>query len=816
MRPSAGHPLSTLETYNAKRDFSRTPEPEGKAGKRGGDPRFVVQKHAARRLHYDFRLEVDGVLKSWAVTRGPSLNPDDRRLAVRTEDHPLDYAGFEGVIPRGEYGGGTVMLWDQGTWAPCGDGARSPGQAIEDGKLHFILHGQRMRGEWVLVRMNNAGRGENWLLRKIEDDAADRRHDITQRHATSVATGRGLAEIGKGRRKPSARMGAATASVKDDRAALPGFRPVQLATLARDAPDGDHWLHELKYDGYRAVVACNRSACRIYTRSGRDWTARYRGLADALGERGFDRALFDGEVVALDERGVADFSLLQRALDDRSVLLTLFLFDIRTLAGRELGRLPLGERKEILRALMGQQDPVIRYSDHVTGNGAKLWAAACRNGVEGILSKRVDAPYRPGRSSAWRKVKCEARQEFVVIGFTPSRAPGRAFSSLLLGVHDDDGTLRYVGKVGTGFAARDFASLSAQLAPLARERAAVPVPAAAGARARWVEPAIVVEVRYAELTAGGCLRHARYVGQRGDKPAAAVVLEKAMPEPAIEISSPDRVVFPDSGITKAMVASGYQALAPFMLPFLAGRPVSLLRCPDGLAQKCFFQKHAPRGFGDHIRQVEITESDGDRAMYFHLDDMTGILQCVQMGALEFHGWGARADALETPDRMVFDLDPDTGLAWSAVVDAAVTIRDQLTAMGLASFAMLSGGKGVHVVVPLAPRAQWPEVKDFARRFAHALAASAPERFVAQASKAKRRRRIFIDWLRNERGATSVQPYSLRAREGAPVATPVSWNALRTASSASDFSFERIDELIEQARRMKRARWGMADQALPDL
>lgn len=804
-----------LDTYNAKRNFARTPEPAGALAAASQHPTFVVQKHAARRLHFDFRLEVDGVLKSWALTRGPSLNPEDRRLAVRTEDHPLAYAQFEGVIPKGEYGGGTVMLWDSGTWRFKSNGGQSPLKAIEAGKIHFSLFGQRLRGEWVLVRMNDAERHENWLLRKLEDEAVDGT-DLVARYQDSVVTGRTLDQIeGDMPAQPTPSRRARGRNV----GRLPGFRPVQLATLTSATPTGDGWLHELKYDGYRAIVACHQRQCRIYTRAGLDWTRRYRVLADAFTARAFDATVFDGEVVVFDQRGIPDFSLLQAALDENSATvappLSIVLFDVRLLAGREMEQLPLIERKHALRDLIGTGDATIRFAEHVVGNGDQLWSAACRHGIEGIVSKRIDAPYRPGRSAAWRKIKCDRRQEFIVIGAARSSARDRPFASLLLAVRDENGALRYVGKVGSGFDASDLQQLGKQLAPLARDHAAASVPKAAAVGAMWVDPQLVVEVHYAEMTGSGCLRHARFVGQRQDKRTEEIVMEtpEAVP-PAVEISHPERIVYPESGLTKQMVADYYRQISPFMLPHLAGRPVSLVRCPQGRQHKCFFQKHAPDGFGQHIHPVDIVESDGDHAAYFHVDNAYGLLDCVQMGALEFHGWGARHTALETPDRVIFDLDPDNAVNFSAVVEAALLIRKELLSLGLQSFAMLSGGKGVHVVVPLIPTEEWPVIKDFARRFAHALSDAMPDRLVATMSKARRKQRIFIDWLRNERGATSVQPYSLRAREHAPIATPVSWKELKTAKSADRFCLERLEELLKHADTMRLAQWGEADQRLP--
>ena len=834
----------SLAAYNAKRDFTRTREPAGEKGRAKGNG-FIVQKHDATRLHYDFRLEIDGVLKSWAVTRGPSLDPADKRLAVRTEDHPLSYATFEGSIPKGEYGGGTVMLWDEGTWEPI------PGKSakdLEDGHLHFVLHGERMKGEWLLIRLRprageKKGR-ENWLLRKIEDAHAGTSDTLTARELTSIKTGRTMSEIAadapavslKGKRGKSfdAAMAQADEAIPARRrkparktnAAIPAFREPQLATLVDAVPTGNGWLHEIKYDGYRALVAVGGSGkdggVKIYTRSGLDWTDRFGPLPRDVAALDLFPCLIDGEIVALDADGNPDFSTLQRVLKgEEKGQLHLFAFDLLEIEGEDLTPLPNITRKEKLGALLGEGSATVHFSDHIVGAGEKLFRAMCDAGQEGIIAKRADAPYRGKRTKSWLKVKCTRRQEFVIAGWTPSGASGRAIRNLILAQHVD-GVLTYAGRVGTGFNAGNSDTLMQALKARVRKTAPLTVPRAETRGALWVKPDLVAEIAFAELTHDGIVRHARFLGLRSDKPAKEVVPEQAAPTPdtsastAIRVSNRDRLIFPEAKVTKGELADYYAAVGAIMLPWAARRPISLVRCPQGRAKKCFFQKHDSGSFGDHVHHVPIKEKDGGSEDYLYVEDAEGLVACVQMGTIEFHGWGSRVDDIEKPDRLIFDLDPDTGLDFADVKKAARDIRRTLEDLGLTSFPMLTGGKGVHVVVPLTPQADWPVVKDFADRFARALAAREPDRFTATMSKAKRKGRIFIDWLRNQRGSTAVLPYVVRARENAPVAAPITWDELETTEGAAAFTIADIDTLLERASSRALRGWGEARQYLPQI
>jgi bifunctional non-homologous end joining protein LigD len=831
-----------LERYNAKRDFAKTAEPAGTLAPGHGN-RFMVQKHDASRLHWDFRLEVDGVLKSWAVTRGPSIDPNEKRLAVRTEDHPLSYADFEGTIPKGEYGGGTVMLWDDGTWAPV---AGKSAKDIDKGHLHFVLDGERMKGEWLLIRLKPRGKekAENWLLRKLDDAEAGATDALVETALTSVKTGRTMAEIAEGakphpttkgakankapRAKPARAPAKAKATGRNGR--MPAFQAPQLCTLIDSVPTGSGWLHEVKYDGYRALVAVANGTAKVFTRSGLDWTDKFPGIAEAAATLDVGDALLDGEIVAFKD-GRPDFSTLKDAISAGGEM-TFFAFDLLDIDGEDLTRLPNIDRKERLRPLLVGADARLQYSEHIIGSGEQLFETMCREGYEGVVSKRADAPYRGKRTTDWLKIKCIRRQEFVIVGWLPSDKK-RGFKSLLLGLNGPDGLI-YAGKVGTGFNAALIEDLSAKLARIERKTATVSAPRAMVRGAHWVAPKLVAEIAFAETTPDGVLRHSSFIGLREDKPAGEVVAEVPVhidPSPAkrgtaktaavtpeihVTVSSRERLIFADSDVTKGDLADYYAQVSAIMLPWAGNRPISLVRCPQGRGKACFFQKHDAGSFGEQVHQVPIPEKDGSTENYLYVDDADGLVACVQMGTIEFHGWGSSVATLEQPDRMVFDLDPDEDLGFEVVRKAAEDLKEHLAEIGLVSFAMLSGGKGVHVVVPLTPRAEWPAVKDFADRFSRALAANEPERFVATMSKAKRKGRIFIDWLRNQRGATAVLPYVARARAGAPVSAPVSWAELRDIEGANRWGVRDAATLIERAGSRALAGWGVADQVLPDL
>ena len=841
-----------LEDYRRKRKFARTPEPRGRVAKpRREGLSFVVQKHAASRLHYDFRLEMAGVLKSWAVPRGPSLDPGEKRLAVHVEDHPLEYGGFEGTIPQGEYGGGTVMLWDRGTWEPEGDAAAG----YAKGHLRFILHGTRMTGGWSLIRMGGRQGGKNWLLIK-EDDAAARRGSgaaLTEAFERSVASRRTMAGIAKAkervwRSKPRGKAAPVLAAVervvespapprKPGR--IPGARPAplprlphpQLATLTTTAPEGTEWLHEIKFDGYRMLAVIDAGKVRMLSRNGKDWTRRLPATVAALARLPVKNAVLDGEIVHLDEKGVSSFSALKDDLSaGRTEALVYFLFDLLHLDGKSLSETPLRARKAALAALLaGEASPALRFSEHITGSGGAFFAEACRSGLEGILSKRGDAPYRAGRSGAWLKVKCVANEEFVVIGWTDPQGRRSGLGSLLLGYYDPAGVLHFAGGVGTGFSAETLDVLRRKLDRLKRQQS--PAADAAGAAPRgahWVRPALVAQIRYAGWTADGRLRHAAFLGLREDKAAREVVIDRTAGPPAaakapragkpkskpaapasraaeatevagVRLTHPDKLLYPEAGISKLDLARYYERVAAAMLPHLRGRPLTMVRCPEGCTGKCFYQKHPGDYAPPSLERIPIEEQEG-RTIYLIAEDVAGLVSLVQMSVLEIHLWNATRSALETPDRVIFDLDPDEGLAWERVGAAAVEVRDLLAEMGLESFVKTTGGKGLHVVMPLQPRYGWDEVKLFARSVAAELVRRAPAAYTATLSKKARGGKIFIDYLRNQRGATAVAPYSARARAGAPVAVPLTWAEVEKGWRSDRFTIATLPDRLAKLRR----------------
>lgn len=773
--------MERLGAYRARRDFARTPEPDAPGSPAPLAPRYAIQKHAASRLHFDLRLEWEGAALSWAITRGPSLRISEKRLAVRTEDHPLSYLDFEGTIPKGSYGAGTVMLWDLGHWQP--DGSVTAG--LRKGHLRFALHGRRLTGAWHLIRMVGRKRGdtarENWLLVKDADDAAGRRDPVT-RYLRSVASRRTMREIA---------VGAGVAGPPQD-GQPPRFRPLQLARLDEQLPTGADWWHEVKFDGYRALVSLGAGGPRIYTRNGHDWTDRFATLAGGFDAIDCRSALIDGEIVA--GAGVQGFSGLQEAIKVGGPF-AFFAFDLLDRDGADLTAGPLHARRKALEQIFAPVPPLgpVALSPRIEGDAAPSLEAICEAGGEGLIAKRRDAPYRGGRGTAWLKIKCTRHADFVILGWLPSRSRGRPFASLLVGAQEG-GSLVYAGKVGTGFDDDDMTDLAAAMSRLERPTAPAELPASEASGARWVTPQLVVEVAFAERTAQGRLRHAVFRGLRADRPAR-IAPSPQSPDTdrpviaGIAISNADRVIFPEAGITKRAVAAYYEAIADRMLPSCADRPVSLLRLPEGLAGEAFFQRHAGTGFPKALKTMEITQSDGARAPYMYLNSAEGLVAAAQMGTIEFHIWGVRRDRLDRPERMVFDLDPDTGLGWPDVVAAACDLRDRLDDLGLPSWPLVSGGKGVHVIVDLKRVAGWETVKLYARLVATLMTRDEPLRFTAEMSKARRKGRIFIDWLRNERGATAIAPFSIRARDAAPVAVPVGWDELAALGSAQAFGLE---------------------------
>lgn len=803
--------MAGLEQYHAKRDFGKTAEPAGKVGgrKQGGGI-FVVQKHAATRLHYDFRLEHDGVLWSWAVTRGPSLDPHEKRLAVHVEDHPIDYASFEGTIPKGQYGGGSVLVWDEGRWTPDGD----PARGMKKGHIDFELEGHKLNGRWHLVRLKprTGEKRDNWLLIKSDDAAARPGEDILEEEPKSVKSGLTIEEVGEGKaakgEKPKVWQSNRPAAGKARTAAAKrlDFIEPQLATLEKDAPTGDDWLHEVKFDGYRMQAQIAGSEVRLLTRAGLDWTEKFDGpVTAALAKLKCRDAIIDGEIVVLADSGVSSFPLLQADLSARRAdRFVYYVFDLMRLDGEDLRREPLVERKQALAELLGEQpeDSALRFSDHFHEPGKVMLQHVCRMGLEGVVSKRADAPYRSGRGLTWIKSKCTLRQEFVIGGYLPSDKTGRGLRSLLVGFNEG-GKLHYAGRVGTGFSGKVMTDLKKKLDGLKVETSPFSAAVPKGKGLTFVKPELVGEVEFRSWTSDRIIRHASFQGLREDKPAEEVVQEQpkraeaeAKPgakaatkssagtaKTSIKLSHPDKLLWPDEKVSKQDLLDHYALVWPRMQQFVLNRPLSLVRAPDGIHGQRFFQKHASPGMSEKIARMK-DPTDGEEILY--IKDFDGLAALVQYGVVEVHIWGSTIDELEKPDQIIFDLDPDEGIDVGKVREAALDIHKRLDDLSLPSLVKTSGGKGYHVLVPLKPSAEWDEVKEFAHDFARALEQAAPDRYTATLSKKARAGKIFVDYLRNGRGSTTVAPYSSRAKKGATISMPVTWAEIEKGLAPNAF------------------------------
>ncbi|MFE3972450.1 DNA ligase D [Stenotrophomonas sp. YIM B13575] len=822
----------SLHQYRRKRRLGggsgQTPEPDEAPARDNPKrrPIFVVQLHHASSRHYDFRLEMDGVLKSWAVPKGPSLRAGEKRLAVEVEDHPLSYAGFEGDIPEGHYGAGHVDVFDHGSWACEGD----PLQALAAGKIDFVLHGQRLAGSWKLVRTAMKGRQVQWLLIKRDDEQAwdaeadDLLHAPAPRSAKAPrASAKKAAPVPRTAhpRKADARWRARALKLDGarDKDYPRQFKP-QLTDHRDSAPDGERWLHEIKWDGYRMLADLHEGEVKLRSRNGLDWTADFPEVVQAVQALPVRDARLDGELVVLDDNGRSDFAALQRVIDGSSKQpLRYIVFDLPGVAGVDISRAPLLQRKALLKELIGDAVGTLAFSEHVIDHGPAVFEASGKAGFEGIVSKQIDAPYVNARARSWVKVKHEDTDEFLIIGHTAPKGSRVGFGSLLLATPDKGG-LRYVGRVGTGFDDESLRALSATLAPLAVKAAVLELPSHVPFRAasvRWVKPVTVAEIAFRGWGKEGLLRQASFKRLRSDKQKEDLAMSAAPADDGddVAITHPERVVFAKKKLSKGDVADYYRQMARWILPEISGRPLSLLRCPDGVGKACFFQKHHGQGLGDAVHAVPLQQKSG-REDYVYIDDERGLLQLVQMNTLELHPWGATVADPEHPDRLVFDLDPGEGVSWADVKRGARDVRDRLQETGLQSFVRLSGGKGVHVVVPLQPKADWEDAKAFCEAFAQAMAEQAPDRYVATMSKAKRSGVIFIDWLRNTRGATSVCSWSLRARESAGVAVPLRWEELARVGAADAFP---MDKALARAKRLKADPWQGIDtlkQTLPTL
>jgi bifunctional non-homologous end joining protein LigD len=867
-----------LAKYRAKRDFKVTPEPSGDNTKsvrrKQSKLAFVIQKHAASHLHYDFRLEWDGVLKSWAIAKGPSYYPGDKRLAIQVEDHPLEYGAFEGIIPKGQYGGGTVMLWDRGTWAPLGDAA----EGLRKGSLKFVLHGEKLHGHWALVRM--AGKFANqskpsWLLIKEHDgdERTAKAIAITEEAPNSVLSGRDLDAIAKAQdavwnsrhgpsddRSPSKRAKAnrriklpesSKASSLPNltsrlahlpKEALPSFIAPQLASMAKFPPHGGDWVHELKLDGYRIqarVQSGKRAQVQLLTRTALDWTHRLRSIAEALSTLQISSALFDGEVVVLTGDGTTSFADLQAAFQEGARFpLTYFVFDLLHLNGHNLRNLPLLERKEILSEVLSDlpSNGSIRISEHIAGEGETVFDNACSLRAEGIVSKLAQGKYVSGRSNGWLKLKCYREQEFVIGGFTLPSNGARGVGALLLGYYRN-GKLIYAGRTGTGFTQKTHRMIRDRLDAI--RSASSPfteVPYGMSRGVHWVKPKLVAQVAFANWTTDNLVRQAAFKGLREDKPPKSVEREEEQPvSPKSEIAKssrkpvqrkatsteqtpvgarpsdplpirlthPDKVLDSESGLTKDGLAHYYAGIASCMLPHIAGRPLSLVRCMNGSSKPCFFQKHANETLPPDVESVDVVDKKtGKPEPYITLSTSRALMELAQLSVLEIHSWGSKNDSLEKPDRIVIDLDPDAAIDWKTLASAATEVRQRMKSAGLESFLKTTGGKGLHVVSPIRPEHDWAAVKSFAHRMVLAMEADNPSLFLTKMTKAARKGKIYLDYLRNERGATSIAPFSPRARDGAPVALPLSWTELKMRERP----VFRVSDFAEWKRRLSRDPW----------
>ncbi|MDU8570740.1 DNA ligase D [Pseudomonas syringae] len=838
--------------YTRKRNFAITSEPaeskrKGKGKSQPGALGFVIQKHDARNLHYDFRLELDGTLKSWAVPKGPSLDPTQKRLAVHVEDHPLDYAGFEGSIPQGQYGGGDVIVWDRGVWQPHGD----PQKTYAEGKLKFTLVGEKLSGDWALVRTRLKGSGskEQWLLIKEKDDIARpaAEYDITQEQPQSVISG---AHVGEERSTPkksaaSAANGKAKASTSKSKAPKPAAKPTrrkaksafpdtlspQLATLVEAPPAGD-WLYEIKFDGYRMLTRIEGDDVRLFTRNGHDWTERLPELVKALKGMKLRDSWFDGEVVVLDEQGLPDFQGLQNAFDaGNSKDILYYLFDMPFLSAEDLREVPLEQRRDALKHVLdAQKSRLLRYSDAFQAGHQDIVASAAAMGLEGVIGKRAGSAYVSKRNADWIKLKCRLRQEFVVVGYTAPQGSRSAFGALLLAVNAGEDGLVYAGRVGTGFTEVSLEQLHKQLKKLQRKDSplAKKLSASQARGVQWVEPKLVCETEFGQWTREGIVRQAAFVGLRNDKPAKDVVREDAQPAKVASqtptktaapqarkkaaqgkvdvagtgVSHPDRIIDSKTGTSKIELAQFYESIADWILPYLNKRPVALLRCPEGIDGEQFFQKHAEHLAIPHIRQLDRALDPGHAAL-MEIDSLPALIGAAQMGAIELHTWGATRDRIETPDHFVLDLDPDPALPWRSMIEATQMVLAVLEELGLEAFLKTSGGKGMHIIVPLARQADWDTVKAFAKAIAEFASRQLPERFTATMGPKNRVGKIFIDYLRNSRGGSTVTAYSVRARPGLPVSVPIALDELAGLKSSAQWD---ITNLEQRLKRLKDDPW----------
>jgi bifunctional non-homologous end joining protein LigD len=850
----------SLKEYKAKRNFRKTLEPEGKEIKGHDKKMFVIQKHHASHLHYDFRLELDGVLKSWAVPKGPSLNPKEKRLAVEVEDHPVDYATFEGEIPEGEYGGGHVIVWDKGEWIP----PANANEQLKKGRLEFELHGQKLGGEWLLLRTRTPGAGKknSWLLIKRNDESADPEKDILEEDR-SVLSGVSLETLEEdmkagGKVPPKLKTKKVTAKVTEkiakkvslkstdtEKTAKPKTQKKtkfltfgeiggpELATLAEEPPVGDNWIHEIKYDGYRTLGFKNKNKVNLLTRSGLDWSDKYSSLQKECLNLAAESIIFDGEIVWLDEKGRSNFQDLQNSLEEnQSGQLVYYIFDLLYLNGYDTRELPLSDRKKLLREVIEQSDTErILFSEHWDESGKSVFESACENHLEGIISKDSNSHYSSGRNKHWLKIKCTNVQEFVIGGYT-LQGNQASLGALLMGAYNKEGNFQYLGKVGTGFGFKDSSKLLAKLKKLQAKESNFDEKSPKERGIIWVKPQLVANIEFGAWTNDQILRHSAYKGLREDKKPREVLLEileknapvkekksaptkkaksKVESKPVAKASKkknkstdeddtlthPDKIIFPEDNITKQDLADYYTEIQKLVLPHLMNRPLALLRCPNGEGKACFFQKHIDTD-GVGILSKKVTsdlKAKTDEILY--IDSKKGLNELVQIGALELHIRGCSIDEIDNPNQIVFDFDPDPGVGFEMVKEAALELKVILDKLKLKSFVKVSGGKGLHVHVPIAPLYDWDQIKSFSKSVCEQMVTDHPDKFTTNISKAKRKGKIFLDYLRNGYGATAVCPYTIRARPGAPVALPITWAEVKKLKDAHSYTLKNVPKILKK-------------------
>lgn len=790
-----------LKIYRKKRDFKQTPEPKGKVKKKS-KYLYVIQKHAASHLHYDLRLELNGVLLSWAVPKGPSLDPSVKRLAMHVEDHPIEYGSFEGMIPEGQYGGGTVMLWDKGEWIPED---KDPKKAYLKGHMTFILNAEKLNGLWKLIQINK--NKKTWLLIKIQDAEAksSRKFDITREKPNSVLSGKSIDQITENNKQQKKIPKKKIKPIKLNltKKTFPKRVYPQLATLVNEPPLGKNWLHEIKLDGYRLLAFKHGDKVSLFTRNQHNWTHKFKDIARKIADLPVNNLILDGEVVVLDENHRSNFQALQNALKNNDNNMYYYIFDLIYYDQFNLTDLALIERKKLLKKILSrEEDSILKFSDHVTGSGQEVFEKSCELGLEGIISKEINSHYSQKRDKTWLKSKCVKSQEFVIGGFLKSDRR-RYFKSLMLGVYDKNKKLIYCGNVGTGFSEDSIKNLYDQMIQYQSQHMPFDESPPLGQKVIWLKPVLVAEIEFTEWTHSGTLRHPSFKGIRKDKTAKEIVKETEdnISKPLVHITHPNKILYPEDQISKSDLAQYYELVQDWILPYITKRPLTLVRCQENY-HECFYQKHVNHKPPNGINEIAI-KGKIEREKYIYIENNEGLNQLVQMNVLEIHPWNCTIDNFNNPDMIIFDLDPDESVPWKRVVNAAFEIKEILNSIQLKSFVKTTGGKGLHVVVPINPEYDWSIVKSFSQTLVDFMVANSPAQYIGKMTKSSRKNKIYIDYLRNQKGATSIAPYSTRARKSAPIAVPLAWDELTNQFKDTFFT---LDTLQARLKKLKHDPW----------